>query len=97
MSTDWLSPPNTPTPQSGFTPQANFSGYDPRLRPLPDDQVPLRRMDFVGPAAGKQNGGDSEWAVPPITCQEAGTQRKPLYVQLGPAAFHRGNHGTYVT
>ena len=33
------------------------------------------------------------WDVPPITCFESKTNKKPLYIQLGPSAMHRGNKG----
>ena len=36
---------------------------------------------------------ESNWSVQPITCLETRTKEFPLYVQLGPAAGHRGNQG----
>ena len=61
-------------------------------------------MDFVPPASSASPGlspgktprtplRQDHWDVPAISCHDSGTQRKPLYIQLGPAAFHRGNHG----
>jgi hypothetical protein len=36
---------------------------------------------------------ESNWSVQPITCLETRTKEFPLYLQLGPAAGHRGNQG----
>jgi hypothetical protein len=35
------------------------------------------------------------WSVPPISCHESGNPDFPLYIQLGPAAGHRGNQGRF--
>jgi hypothetical protein len=36
----------------------------------------------------------SSWDVPSISCTDAKTKKKPIYIHLGPSAMHRGNQGT---
>ena len=78
---DWLSPPNKPITQTGgFSPNLTSLNLSPRRR----SQEEIEKRTVL------QN---TDWVVPPINCDEAKTQQKPLYIQLGPAAFHRGNRG----
>ncbi len=77
---DLLSPPTSPEPISGgFKPGSSKSNAVPKI------------IEETLMAKRSKKKKKSEWDVPVISCQEARGQ--PVYVQLGPATFHRGNQG----
>ena len=76
-------------------------------QPIPPSQVSQQQPRISGhlsqqhPTSGHVSEeaipaiAESNWSVQAITCLETRTKEFPLYVQLGPAAGHRGNQGMY--
>ena len=91
-------------PSSSNTPKPVYSLPDPLLDSKTASDV---KMDYqprtynnnkrLNPNNKRNHAQDkassSPWDVPSISCTDSRTKKKPLYIQLGPSAMHRGNQG----
>ena len=72
----------------GFYPNTGTGNYENGIRrssrPILPDSALQESVEV----------SESDWTVPPISCQQTGSEVFPIYVQLGPAAGHRGNQGS---
>ena len=69
-----------------------------RVYSLPDhfadaEQAGSVNLNNMKPLKNKNQLSSSLWDVPSVSCSNSKTKKKPIYVQLGPSAVHRGNQG----
>jgi hypothetical protein len=82
----------------GFFPNIGSQNFENGIRrssfPIPPSRQELTPVT-VPEEVPDENVPESNWSVPPIRCDETRSKEFPLYVQLGPAAGHRGNQGSF--
>ena len=82
----------------GFPPNVGSPNFENGIRrssfPIPPSrqETSVSGFDEVSDETVSEVS-ESNWSVPPIRCDETGSTDFPLYIQLGPAAGHRGNQG----